>query len=170
MNSPHSTSPKKINSRIICLWGTHKALPLLRNQRKRTYETGQEPLLQWVPLQKVKQGFTSFRCTMNQLTFKVLLWCWSSLQRDSRLLLAKIDLLCSLCKWTFSFMIWDWLFFRIFICFLLFSISSSYSNKQFTFRKYSKNLWVTGEITRITVIESCLIHSDSVVKGKNANN
>lgn len=64
---------------------------------------------------------------VNKLTFKVLLWRWSSRQRDSSLLRAKMALLCSLCKWTFSFTTCACFFCSIFICFWTFRLSSSYS-------------------------------------------
>lgn len=61
----------------------------------------------------------------NELTFKVLLWRWSSRQRDSSLLRAKMALLCSLCKWTFSFTTCACFFCSIFICFWTFRLSSN---------------------------------------------
>lgn len=60
-----------------------------------------------------------------KLTFKVLLCRWSSRQSDSSLLRARMALLCSLCRWTFSFTTCACFFCSIFICLWTFRLSSN---------------------------------------------
>lgn len=68
-------------------------------------------------------------------TFNVLLSLCSSRHKLSSLLRARIALLCSPCKWTLSFTIWDCFFWRVFSRFCMLRLSSNLIKWQTTRKK-----------------------------------